>query len=153
TNGTPNDPTDDTLVYTPAANFNGTDTFDYTITDSNGDQSTATVTVTVSPVNDLPTAVDDIATVNEDSASNVINVLTNDSFGGDGPNIGAISIPSATSANGGTVAVNTNGTPNDPTDDTLVYTPAANFNGTDTFDYTITDSNGDQSTATVTVTV
>ncbi|WP_445752749.1 collagen-binding domain-containing protein [Polaribacter sp.] len=104
-------------------------------------------------VNDLPTAVNDTATVNEDSGANTINVLTNDSFGGDGPNVGSIAVPSASSANGGTVSVNDNGTPNDPTDDTILYTPAANFNGTDTFDYTITDSNGDTSTATVTVTV
>ncbi|MBG7610761.1 gliding motility-associated C-terminal domain-containing protein, partial [Polaribacter sp. BAL334] len=128
-------------TYTPANIASNTSvTIRYTIAAASGcNASTADVTFTVTPVNNLPTAVNDTATVNEDSTSNVINVLTNDSFGGDGPNIGAISIPSATSANGGTVAVNTNGTPNDPTDDTLVYTPAANFNGTDTFDYTITD--------------
>ena len=151
--GTPNDPTDDTIEYTPASDFNGTDTFDYTITDANGDTSTATVTVTVDPVNDTPTAVDDTVTVNEDSTSNSISVLGNDSFGGDGPNSGTITLPSGTSSQGGTVTVNDGGTPNDPTDDTIEYTPASDFNGTDTFDYTITDANGDTSTATVTVTV
>ena len=76
-----------------------------------------------------------------------------DTFGGDGPNTGAISLPSGTTANGGTVTVDDNGTPNDPTDDTVIYTPALDFNGTDTFDYTITDADGDTSTATVTITV
>ncbi|WP_226742832.1 Ig-like domain-containing protein, partial [Polaribacter gangjinensis] len=109
-----------------------------------------TVTLTV---NDLPTAVNDTANVNEDSANTSIPVLVNDSFGGDGPNVGSIAVPSGSSANGGTVVVNDNGTPNDPTDDTILYSPAANFNGVDTFDYTITDANGDTSTATVTVTV
>jgi len=152
-NGTPNDPTDDEVVYTPAPNFNGTDTFDYTIEDADGDTSTATVTVTVNAVNDVPTAVDDTATLNEDSVTTNIDVTDNDDFGGDGPSIGTITLPSATSANGGTLTVNNNGTPNDPTDDEVVYTPAPDFNGTDTFDYTIEDADGDTSTATVTVTV
>ncbi len=152
-NGTPNDPTDDEVNYTPALNFSGTDTFDYTITDADGDTSTATVTVTVNEVDDLPLAVDDTATVAEDSGVTSIDVTNNDDFGGDGPSIGTITLPSATSANGGTLTVNDNGTPNDPTDDEVNYTPALNFNGTDTFDYTITDADGDTSTATVTVTV
>ncbi|WP_452221531.1 Ig-like domain-containing protein, partial [Lacinutrix salivirga] len=45
--------TDDTILYTPAPDFNGTDTFDYTITDADGDESTATVTVTVNPIVDV----------------------------------------------------------------------------------------------------
>jgi len=152
-NGTPNDPTDDEVVYTPAADFNGTDTFDYTIEDADGDTSTATVTVTVNSVNDVPNAVDDTTTVNEDSGATNIDVTDNDDFGGDGPSTGTITLPSATSANGGTLTVNNNGTPNDPTDDEVNYTPAADFNGVDTFVYTIEDADGDTSTATVTVAV
>ena len=152
-NGTPNDPTDDEVNYTPAADFNGSDTFDYTIEDADGDTSTGTVTVTVNSVNDLPTAVDDTTTVNEDSLATSIDVTDNDDFGGDGPSIGSISLPSGTSTNGGTLTINDNGTPNDPTDDEVNYTPAAGFDGTDTFDYTIEDADGDTSTATVTVTV
>ena len=103
--------------------------------------------------NHLPTATNDTATVNENSPANTIDVLGNDTFGTDGPNIGTISLPSLTSANGGTLSVDNGGTPNDPTDDTILYTPDTNFTGVDTFDYTITDANGDTSTATVTVTV
>jgi len=44
----------DRIVNTPDANFNGSDSFTYTITDSNGDTSTATVNVTVNAVNDMP---------------------------------------------------------------------------------------------------
>src|SRR3970040_2163975 len=51
---------DDRLIYTPPLNFSGTDTFSYTIEDSFFEQDTATVTVTVHPVNDAPTAVSDI---------------------------------------------------------------------------------------------
>uniref|UniRef100_UPI002FDFB0D0 collagen-binding domain-containing protein n=1 Tax=Polaribacter sp. P097 TaxID=3117398 RepID=UPI002FDFB0D0 len=110
------------------------------------------ITVTLT-VNDVPTASNDTATVNENSPANTIDVLNNDTFGNDGPNTGTISLPSATSSNGGTLSVDDNGTPNDPTDDTILYTPNSGFTGNDTFNYTITDANGDTSTATVTVTV
>ncbi len=123
------------VSYTPAANFCGTDTFTYTIT--GGD--TATVTVTVTCVDDNPVAVDDAATVTEDSTSNTINVLANDSDAeGDAFSVTAASSPTA---NGGTVA---NGGSN------VSYTPAANFCGSDSFTYTVTG--GDTATVTVTVT-
>ena len=61
-NGTPGDPSDDFVTYTPDANYDGpTDSFDYTITDDNGNTSTATVTVTVIPT---PDAADDSITTN-----------------------------------------------------------------------------------------
>ncbi|MEO1298257.1 MAG: Ig-like domain-containing protein, partial [Cyanobacteria bacterium J06636_16] len=148
-NGTPTDPTDDTIDYTPNPDFSGADTFTYTITDSNGDTSTAEVAVTVNPGADgAPTAVDDTATVLEDTPVN-IPVLANDDFGSDGP--GSISI--TTPPTNGTAAVNDNGTPTDLTDDFITFTPDPNFSGTDTITYIITDSSGDTSSATVTVTV
>jgi hypothetical protein len=61
------DPESGNPVYTPEANFTGTDTFTYTISDGHGGTDTATVTVTVNPVNDLPDAVDDAVTTNEDT--------------------------------------------------------------------------------------
>ena len=48
---------DGTFRYTPAANFNGTDTFTYRATDGTTTSAPATVTITVSPVNDVPVAV------------------------------------------------------------------------------------------------
>ena len=81
--GTPNDPTDDTVDYTPDPNYNGPDGFTYEICDSNGDCDTATVSITVNSVNDAPDAVDDTASVDEDGTVNV-PVTTNDDFGGDG---------------------------------------------------------------------
>ncbi|PQJ77892.1 tandem-95 repeat protein [Polaribacter porphyrae] len=152
-NGTPNNPTDDKINYTPVANFNGTDTFSYSIIDANGDTSIAEVTITITSVNDTPTAVEDTATVDEDSTNNNLNVVLNDDFGGDGANAGTITLVNTTSQNGGTLSVDNNSTATDPTDDKIIYTPTSNFNGTDTFDYTITDANGDTSNTTVTVTV
>ena len=78
--GTPNDPTDDTVDYTPDPNYNGPDGFTYEICDSNGDCDTATVSITVNSVNDAPDAVDDTASVDEDGTVNV-PVTTNDDLG------------------------------------------------------------------------
>ncbi|PHN05644.1 hypothetical protein CRP01_14260 [Flavilitoribacter nigricans DSM 23189 = NBRC 102662] len=149
-NGTPNDPTDDTIDYAPNANFSGSDSFTYEICDSDGACDQATVNVTVNPVNDTPVAVDDLASVDENGTVNV-PVTANDDFGGDGPAIGAITI--VTNGANGTATVNDNGTPDDPTDDSIDYTPNANFVGTDQVTYEICDADGtcDQAIATIEV--
>ena len=142
-----------TITFTPSNNYYGTVSFPYTISDDNSGTDSALITIVIDAVNDLPNAANDTATVDENSTNNNIDVLDNDDFGGDGPNTGAITLSSGTTNNNGTVSVNNNDTPNDPTDDTLTYTPASNFSGADTFKYTITDSNGDTKNATVTITV
>jgi hypothetical protein len=122
------------LTYEPAANFCGPDSFAYTL---NGG-STATVSVTVTCVDDLPVAVDDSATVAEDSGATAIDVLANDTDIDGGP----MSVDSVTQPANGTVAIAGGGTG-------LTYEPAANFCGPDSFTYTL---NGG-STATVSITV
>ena len=74
--GTPNDPSDDTVVYTPDPGFLGTDTFTYTIQDPAGNPSTATVTVAVG--DQAPDAVDDAAVTPIDTPV-AVDVLANDS--------------------------------------------------------------------------
>ena len=67
-----------TFTYTPALNFHGGDSFTYTGERRHGGlERSATVTVTVTPVNDAPVAVNDAATTAEDAAVSG-NVLTND---------------------------------------------------------------------------
>ena len=127
------------LIYTPNANYNGTDSFTYTISDGNGGADTATVNITVNPVADPPDAVDDAASVNED-AEVTINVLSNDARG----DCAALTVASFTQGANGSVALNP--------DQTLRYTPHPNFNGTDSFTYTIGCAAGSD-TATVTVNV
>jgi Ca2+-binding RTX toxin-like protein len=46
---------DGSFDYTPTANFNGTDSFTYRANDGSVNSNTATVTITVNPVNDRPT--------------------------------------------------------------------------------------------------
>jgi hypothetical protein len=56
------------VTYTPASNYYGPDSFTYTIVDAQGNIASATVSVTVTNVADVPVANPDSATVNEDSA-------------------------------------------------------------------------------------
>ena len=142
-NGTPNDPTDDIITYIPDPDYNGPDSFDYTVCNTTGDCSTATVTVDVMPVVDaLP---DSIATI-EDIAVD-IDILTNDN---DIPTVGTLT---NTSPSSGTAVINNNGTPGDPSDDIITYTPDPGYVGTDSFTYTLCDSLSNCSTAAVTILV
>jgi outer membrane protein OmpA-like peptidoglycan-associated protein len=129
------------LVITPPADFNGVQNIGYTVTDGDGDAASATVAVTVTGVDDLPLAVADNATIVEDSADNTIAVLANDTGLGDGGLV--VTVP--TVPVGWTVIVNGNGT--------LSVTPPADFNGVQDIGYTVTDGDGDQSSATVSITV
>jgi len=127
------------IQYTPAADDNGLATVTYTVSDSNGGASTATLTITITPVNDAPIANSDSATIDEDAAPILINVLANDSdVDGDSLTI------SAASADIGSVSVVGN---------QIQYTPAADDNGLATVTYTVSDSSGGASTATLTITI
>jgi len=139
-NGTVSVNPDGTLTYTPDADYNGPDTITYTVTDPDGNTSTTTVDVTVTPVNDAPDAVND----NESTPFNtavIIPVLLNDTDP-DGDTLSILGTP--TSPNG-TVVVNPDGT--------LTFTPTTSFTGEAVIDYQITDSNGGTDTAQVFVTV
>ncbi len=138
---------DGTFTYTPNANFNGVDSFVYSVCDDGipVQCSQATVTITVSPVNDAPVAIDDVAAVNEDGILNGTTVLVNDSdTEGDPLTVNTTPVVAPTN---GVLVLNANGT--------YTYTPNANFTGTDTFSYEVCD-NGTPTgcdTAIVTITV
>ncbi len=142
-NNTPNDPTDDVVTYIPNSDYNGADTFDYTVCNTFGDCSTATVTVDVIPVLD---ALDDTFVTLINTPLDIA-ILDNDN---DLPSTGTLSVTNSTD---GAVFLNDNGTPNNPSDDFVSYTPNTDFLGTDSFTYTLCDTSGNCSTATVTVMV
>lgn len=140
------------LIYTPPANFIGTETFSYTIADQGDLTATATVTVNVEPLA-VPSARVDLVTFEEDTTNNVIDVLANDRVN---PGEEAILLGIATQPANGTATIDDNGTPDDLTDDTILYTPNPNFFGTDVFTYVMNDTlspRGADSIGTVTVTV
>ena len=66
-----------TILYTPAKNYYGTDSFQYTITDGEY-SSSATVSIQICPYNDLPVADPDTVTIDEDSPATVITPMDND---------------------------------------------------------------------------
>ena len=96
----------------------------------------------VDGINDAPVAVDDVFSGDEDAMISG-NVLTNDDDI-DGDTLSAIPA-TITTSNGATVNLSTDGN--------FTYRGAANWNGTDSFSYTITDGNGGTATATATVDV
>lgn len=127
------------ISYVPDANFAGSDTLVYTVSDSAGaDSGEATVSIQVLPVNDSPVAADDSYVIAEDISTTIGNVAANDSD------------PEDSAIDGSTIAVlrgPTHGTLLSHGDGTFVYSPDNNYNGTDSFTYVFTDSDGALSNA------
>jgi hypothetical protein len=133
------------FTYTPNANYQGADSFTYTVNDGLR-TDTGTVALIVLSVDDPPNAVNDIGlTVAQNAPATALNVLANDSAL---PDTGeTLSIVATTQGAHGAVVITGGGTG-------LTYQPAAAYTGSDTFTYTIQDSGGPlQDTATVSLTV
>ena len=96
--------------------------------------------ITVTPVNDPPVAVDDAKTVAEDSGATAIDVLVNDSAGPANESSQTLTITGVSNPPHGTATIDDNGTPGNPADDKVSYTPDANYFGPDSFTYTIQDN-------------
>ncbi|MGB3309312.1 MAG: tandem-95 repeat protein, partial [Nodosilinea sp.] len=120
-------------------NFAGTDSFSYTVADGKGGTDTATVTLTVQGVNDLPVAQDDSATTQQETAITLDVVANDGDVDGD-----TLTVASLTPGVGGSAAIVNN---------QVRYTSNPGFTGTDTFTYTIADGLGGSDTAEVAVTV
>jgi VCBS repeat-containing protein len=124
--------------YTPATNYNGSDSFTYQASDGQTSSGTATVTILVDPpVNDAPVAVDDSYSTAEDTTLNVAapGVLANDSdVEGDVLSPVLISGPGH-----GTLTLNGDGS--------FSYSPALDCNGSDSFTYQASDGQTNSETA------
>jgi VCBS repeat-containing protein len=133
---------DGSYVYTPFPDFHGTDAFEYSVHDA-GAADTTSVTLTVSPIADAPRAVDDIYSVIEDSTLtvDVPGVMSNDTDADGDP----LTAELLTGPSNGGLALNADGS--------FVYTPSAQFSGTDAFFYTVRDSTGMTAAGQVTITV
>jgi VCBS repeat-containing protein len=134
-------------VGTAFAGLQGTDqaieTFRYTLVDSDGAQSTATVTLVVSGANQVPTAVNDLATVTENGPSINVNVLANDTD----PDVGDSKTVVAVNGSGlqGTVAIVAGGTSVSYTIGNAFQSLAAGATVDEVFTYVMRDAGGGSS--------
>ncbi|MFL2687032.1 MAG: tandem-95 repeat protein, partial [Alphaproteobacteria bacterium] len=135
---------DGSYSYTPNANYAGSDSFTYSVSDGNGGVSTGKVNVTITGVNDGgPTAgTDDGGTVLEDGSITISasSLLGNDTDP-DNDNLSVIGV-------GGAV----NGTVNE-SGGVITFTPDTNYSGPASFTYTVSDGQGETDTGTVTLAV
>jgi endonuclease G len=124
-----------TRTYTPAPDFNGTDSFTFTVASGSQTSGTATMTITVSEVNDAPVAVNDSLGTNEDTALTfgAGSLANNDAAGpaNESTQTLTVSSVSATGDTHGTVSLASG---------VVTYTPAANYNGPASFTYSVCDN-------------
>ena len=125
------------VTYTPSANYNGADSFTFKANDGTIDSATATVSITVTPVNDAPVAAAQSVTTAEDTAKAI--TLTATDVEGSALSYTIVLPPSNGSLSG--------------TAPNVTYTPAANYNGADSFTFKANDGTIDSAAATVSITV
>ena len=133
---------DGTFEYAPDANYNGTDTFTYDLSDGSEVFLGTTVTITITPVNDPPTANDDsyTARVGTTLSIDAPGVMSNDFD--DSGTLTAVLVTTTTS---GTLTLNSNGS--------FAYTTTLTVAGSDSFTYKVTDGVTDSAPATAHITV
>ncbi len=125
------------LVYTPEANYNGPDSFTFQVNDGQLDSASASVTITVAPVNDAPVATGQAVVTDEDGAVGI--TLSGMDVEGSALAFTILAGPSHGSLSG--------------TAPDLVYTPEADYNGPDSFTFQVNDGQLDSAPASVTITL
>jgi hypothetical protein len=125
------------LTYTPAENYNGSDSFTFNANDGNLVSNTATVSITVTAVNDAPVAHDKSVATLEDTPI----TISLDASDVDGDPLNVIMVTSPEHGN-----VTISGL-------VVIYEPSPNYYGTDSFRYKVNDGTVDSNTATVSITI
>lgn len=126
-----------TRTYTPAPNYSGEDAFTFRVSDGSTESSPATVTLTISPVNDAPAAASQSLSTPEDTAKAI-------TLSGTDPEGNALGYTLVAGPAHGTVS---------GSGASRTYTPALNYAGPDQFTFKVNDGALDSSEATVTLTV
>ena len=139
---------DGSFRYIPNSNFNGSDRFSYQVRDGKGGTAQGSVMLSINGINDIPVAINDIYSLDEDATLSILandanQLLSNDSDV-DGDSLTVNTTPVSNVSNG-SLTLNSNGS--------FSYTPSLNFNGTDSFIYQVSDSNGGIAQASVSLTV
>ena len=125
------------LTYTPAANYNGLDSFTFKVNDGAADSAPATVSITVLAVNDAPLANAQAVTTAQDTALAI--TLTGSDLEGSPLTYSVVTSPAHGSLSG--------------TAPSLTYTPASGYSGGDSFTFKVNDGELDSAAASVSITV
>src|SRR5207248_3006691 len=140
------------LHYVPDANKNGADSFTYRASDGVLNSNTATVSVTINPVNDAPAATAHTLTTDEDTAKTV--TLSGSDIDGDSLSFKITSLPShgalydGADTSGHHIVGGLGGDlPYTLSGNQVTYVPAANYNGADSFQFKANDGTVDSATA------
>ncbi|WP_448604511.1 tandem-95 repeat protein [Thermoleptolyngbya sp.] len=128
------------FTYTPNANANGSDSFSFRVFDGYAESDPVTVTITITPVNDVPVA--NAATLNTRTGKTETGVLTATDVEGDPLSFSLVSPP----ANGTVTIINA-------LTGEYTYTPNAGFSGSDSFTFRANDGTDDSAPATISITV
>ena len=130
------------VTYTHSGSETISDSFVFSVSNSQGlVESGLTFDLVITPVNDAPVAVDDSYTILEDSSIVSGDLLSND-FDSEND---ALVTSVVTGTSNGTLTLNSDGT--------FDYVPDLDFNGTETFEYEVSDGNGGVASATATINV
>lgn len=128
-----------TLVYTPASNYSGTDSFTFRANDGTADSNTATITITVTGVNDAPIADAKSVSTNKDTPATVTLSASDAETASNSLVWTVVSQPPH--------GLLTGMAPN------LIYTPDTSYVGTDSFTFKVNDGSADSAVAIVSITV
>src|SRR5215213_7329745 len=122
------------LTYTPEADYNGPDSFTFKANDGTADSEPATVSIAVSAVNDAPVANDDTKSTNQDTplVFPASQLLGNDNPGPANERGQTLMVTAVDQAFNGQVSLGTNGD--------ITFTPATDFIGQASFEYTVCDN-------------
>jgi Ca2+-binding RTX toxin-like protein len=134
------DPNTGAFTYTPNPNANGSDSFSFRVFDGFEESEPATITITITPVNDAPVA--NAATLNTRTGKTEAGVLTATDVEGDPLSFSIVSAPT----NGTVTIINA-------LTGEYTYTPNAGFSGSDSFTFRANDGTDDSAPATVSITV
>lgn len=129
------------IIFSPDADFHGTASFEYTVSDGAGGLTVGTAKVEVASVNDAPVAVGESVSIDEDNIAVIPQsvLLANDTDVDVATDGDTLHIVSLSNASHGTTSFNDEGE--------VVFVPDANYNGIAGFDYVVEDSAGAQSVA------
>jgi len=128
-------------TYTPNSNANGTDSFTFKASDGTDDSNTATVVISIVPVNDAPVAFNGSRTLAEDSTAEIFQLAASDP---DGQSLSA-GFQIVDQPTKGTVVLGTGGQ--------VAYVPTKDLNGSDSFTFKVTDGSLFSNVATFSLTI